>query len=208
MANRNHSIDPVLLKSAQAQFLQKGFSGASLQEICQNAGVTTGALYIRYRSKEALFEAVVQEAVDLLEQIAASAAADVSTLSDRALLKPWYSGVPEIAGFFALFDSVREPFRLLLTCSDGTKYRNFRHDFADRMTDADYPYLLEAQRRGLATEPISRAELHSLLTAYWSLFYEPYIHNMAADEIKQHCITIEKLFNWRSALGLPECLPD
>ena len=208
MANKNHAIDPVLLKSAQEQFLKKGFSAASLQEICRNAGVTTGAIYTRYRSKEALYEAVVQDAVTLLEQIAASAAADVTALSDRELLRSWYSGAQEIAGFFALFDSVRESFRLLLTCSDGTKYCNFCHDFADRMTDADYPYLLEAQRRGLASAPVSRAELHSLLTAYWTLFYEPYIHDMTADEIKQHCITIEKLFNWRSALGLPERLPD
>lgn len=208
MANRDHSIDPVLLKSAQEQFMQKGFSGASLQEICKNAGVTTGAVYIRYRNKEALFEAVVQDAVDLLDRIVHSAVPDPATLTDRALLKPWYAAAEEIAQFFAMFDSVREPFTLLLTCSDGTKYCNFPHDFADRMTDVDYPYLLEAQRRGLASEPVTRAELHNLMTAYWSLFYEPYIHGMSGDALAQHCRIIEKLFDWRSALGLPERLPD
>ena len=52
MSVPDKSIDPRLLNAAKKVFLKKGFEMASLAEICQTAGVTTGALYKRYRGKE------------------------------------------------------------------------------------------------------------------------------------------------------------
>lgn len=44
-----------ILEAAQAEFLKRGFKAASLRTIVKTAGVTTGALYGYYASKEALF---------------------------------------------------------------------------------------------------------------------------------------------------------
>ena len=52
MSVADRSIDPRIMESAKEEFLQKGFLDASLQEICKNAGVTTGALYKRFKGKE------------------------------------------------------------------------------------------------------------------------------------------------------------
>ena len=49
---------------ASAEFLEKGFRGASLREIVKKAGVTTGAFYGYYKSKEELFSAMVKEPAD------------------------------------------------------------------------------------------------------------------------------------------------
>lgn len=48
-------------KAAKKEFLEKGFKSASLRNIVKEAGVTTGAFYGYYRSKEALFDAIVGE---------------------------------------------------------------------------------------------------------------------------------------------------
>lgn len=208
MANKDKSIDPVLLKSAREQFLAKSFADASVQEICKNAGVTTGALYTRYKGKEELFEAVVEDAVQVLNDIAKAAETDIEHLSDRDLLAPWYADAAGLSRFFDLFEGVRDSFVLLLTCAEGTKYRHFHHDFAQQLTEIDYRYYAEAHRRGLAGETISKETLHVLLTAYWELFYEPFIHGMSRDEMTALCQTIAKLIDWKRALGLPESLPD
>ena len=42
------------------EFLDKGFQGASLRQIVKNAGVTTGAFYGYFSSKEALFASIVE----------------------------------------------------------------------------------------------------------------------------------------------------
>jgi AcrR family transcriptional regulator len=48
-----------LIESATAEFLSKGYRKASLRDICGNAGVTTGALYFFFDSKEALFNEII-----------------------------------------------------------------------------------------------------------------------------------------------------
>lgn len=46
-------------QAAKAEFLEKGFRGASLRNIVKSVGMTTGAFYGYYKSKEELFEALV-----------------------------------------------------------------------------------------------------------------------------------------------------
>lgn len=52
--------------AAKAEFLEKGYQAASLRNIVKNAGVTTGAFYGYYDSKEALFAALVDESYQYL----------------------------------------------------------------------------------------------------------------------------------------------
>ena len=52
-----------ILESAKNEFLEKGFINASLRTIASNAGVTTGAMYRHFKDKDALFCALVDEAI-------------------------------------------------------------------------------------------------------------------------------------------------
>ena len=47
-------------RAAMEEFSEKGFQGASLLQIVKQAGVTTGALYGYFSSKEALFASIVE----------------------------------------------------------------------------------------------------------------------------------------------------
>lgn len=64
MALRDHSLDDKITAAARSEFLEKGFAGASLRRIAENAGVTVGAIQIRYRSKDALFQSLLQPFLD------------------------------------------------------------------------------------------------------------------------------------------------
>ena len=48
-------------QAAKAEFLEKGYKDASLRNIVKSVGMTTGAFYGYYKSKEELFEALVGE---------------------------------------------------------------------------------------------------------------------------------------------------
>ena len=54
-----------LLKCAKEEFMDKGFMGASLRNICQKAGVTTGALYFFFKDKDDLFCNVVGHMMEI-----------------------------------------------------------------------------------------------------------------------------------------------
>ena len=59
MALRDHSLDDKIAAAARQEFESKGYTGASLRKIAEKAGVTVGAIQTRYRSKDALFTALL-----------------------------------------------------------------------------------------------------------------------------------------------------
>ena len=52
--------------AAKKEFMEKGFQLASLRNIVKTAGVTTGAFYGYYKSKEELLDALVGEQVEYI----------------------------------------------------------------------------------------------------------------------------------------------
>ena len=59
MALRDHSLDGRITSAAYREFSQNGFSGTSLRKIAELAGVTVGAIQVRYRSKDELFASLL-----------------------------------------------------------------------------------------------------------------------------------------------------
>ena len=203
MSVRDTSIDSRLLRSARSEFLKCGFLKAELKTICDNAGVTTGAVYKRYKSKEDLFCAVVRETVGELEAYTrARSEPDFSQVSDVELYKVWVMNEDYTLGLFQMLWTLREDFLLLLEKSAGTKYENFRHEFADIMTHETYLYYLECRKRGLTDKDITEAEMHVLCTSFWTALYEPFIHHMSWGKIEEHCKMICRFFNWTEALSI------
>ncbi|MDR0922968.1 MAG: TetR/AcrR family transcriptional regulator [Hungatella sp.] len=202
MARPDHSIDPRILSSAKKVFLTHGFQNASLKEICEDAGITTGALYKRYKGKEALFNAVTADTVaaldDFLEQ---RCTVEAGLLSDEALIKAWDMDEEYMLGYFRFLQEYREGFILLIKCAEGTAYSNFQHDWVEKMSVKTYEYFLETQKRGLTSRSISMEELHILLSAFWTTIYEPFIHDFTWEQIEAHSKLICGLFNWYQVLG-------
>jgi AcrR family transcriptional regulator len=60
-ASRRAATRAALLTAARELFAAKGFAGAGQEEIVQRAGVTRGALYHHFESKDDLFRAVYEE---------------------------------------------------------------------------------------------------------------------------------------------------
>ncbi len=58
MSGGKKNIEEMILASARKQFSQKGFAGASLQEIAKEAGTTKSMVNYYYRSKEKLFDSI------------------------------------------------------------------------------------------------------------------------------------------------------
>lgn len=202
MAVADHSIDPRIIKSARAEFLEKGFEKASLKAICEGAGVTTGALYKRYKGKEDLFSAVVENTVDELYEVAKKrSAVDPSELSDKELIDCWDMYNNGMLWWFEYLYERYDDFVLLLKCSEGTKYSKFKHDWAEMLTKASMEYLEEAQKRGLCRKDIKKEELHILLTSFWEGIYEPFVHGFTWDQIELHSEIMCDLFNWHKAMG-------
>jgi AcrR family transcriptional regulator len=62
-SERNQSTRDALLGAARALFAERGYADVPVTDIAKSAGVTTGALYHQFGSKEGLFKAVYAELV-------------------------------------------------------------------------------------------------------------------------------------------------
>src|SRR5262245_43019487 len=64
-APENRGVDPAkrrqIIDGASRMFLAQGFDAASMGAIAREAGVSKGTLYVYFKSKEELFEAIVEE---------------------------------------------------------------------------------------------------------------------------------------------------
>ena len=75
-AQRRERTRTALIDSARALFAERGYAGAGREEIAERAGVTRGAMYHHFSSKEALFQAVFEVVEqELCDAIATSAMA-------------------------------------------------------------------------------------------------------------------------------------
>ncbi len=135
----------LILKNAMKKFLEVGFRNASIRNICKEAGVTNGAFYAHFDSKEDLFAALVSEKLSVfketyqdLSKIDINSAEDVLHIFEMA-----YGSIETLIHYVY---SEREVFKLVLECSGGTSYENFVNELIDEECNNTMIFL-EASKR-------------------------------------------------------------
>jgi AcrR family transcriptional regulator len=102
---RRQQTREVLIEGATEVFAQRGYEGASLEEIAETAGFTRGAIYKHFAGKEELFFAVIDSSnkrvVEAFRAIAPTSADskewDVARLADM-----WRASVTDYEDLLAL----------------------------------------------------------------------------------------------------------
>lgn len=120
----------LILKSALKNFSENGFRNASIRNICKEAGVTNGAFYAHFESKEDLFSALVSEKLKVfndtyqdLSEMYIKSAEDVLHIFEMS-----YGSIETLIHYVY---SENEVFKLVLQCSGGTSYENFVNELID-----------------------------------------------------------------------------
>ena len=136
-------------QAALAEFLDKGFQGASLRQIVKNAGVTTGAFYGYFSSKEALFASIVEPHAAALMGRFMEAQLSFAELPETE--QPAHVGKESGAYLTWMVDYIcqhREPVKLLLCGAEGTSYENFVHNMVEVEVEATLEYIEVLRRAG------------------------------------------------------------
>lgn len=112
-------------RAAMEEFSEKGFQGASLRQIVKQAGVTTGALYGYFSSKEALFASIVEPHAAALMGRFMEAQTSFAELPEQE--QPEHMGLESSQCVHWMVDYIcdhREPVKLLLCKAEGTSYEH------------------------------------------------------------------------------------
>lgn len=137
-----------ILASARTEFLDKGYSKASMREIAVNAGITVGNIYRYYESKEYLFEAIVDptfvEITDLFKNIHF----DVFDAFEKEDYLEFRNGFTD--QFMKIVAENRDEIVILIKCSEGTRYREARSQFAEIIESKVNKYVVDVvQTKGM-----------------------------------------------------------
>ena len=209
MSIPDRSIDPRLLDAAREEFLKNGYDKTSLADICDAAGVTTGALYKRYSGKEDLFSALVSDTIrDLNAYVGELERLDLTILTDRELYDSFSLPTDMNKTWLRFLYDRRESFRLLTHSAAGTSYANFYHDWTKNINTLEKKFYNEARRRGMATREVSDEELHVLTYSVWALYYDPFYLNLSWEQIEKHAENIHRFVDWHRVLGMKEPTDD
>lgn len=122
MANRNHELDKPIIEAAKIEFLQNGFQFASISNIAKRAGVTTGAIYTRYKGKDELFYRLIEGFLQVLDKERQD---DAQSYMKYGIDKDFDSFLnsieKEIKGYINILFEYYDDCKLLLCCSKGSK---------------------------------------------------------------------------------------
>lgn len=190
MATKAKETQRNILETAKTHFLSDGLTGASLRNIVKDAGLTTGAFYKYYPTKEALFDALTDPYLEHIYEIYDQVVAEFEKLSIGDQTKNMASisdeGMEEMLNY--VYDHY-DNFKLLLKCGDSGKYEDFIHGMVAREIESSHRYLEKMKEEGVEVPVVDDSLMHMIYTGFFSSIFQIIEHDIdritAKENIKQ-----------------------
>lgn len=136
MTTKNHSLDDGIVRAAYAEFLAQGFRKASLHKIAESAGVTTGAIYTRYKNKDALFVSLLRNFYGEMEEIFAPTVQEYEKARQAGTTEALLAAIDfEERTYFRLLTERYDDCTLFFSRSDGSSVETMLQELMERKTE-------------------------------------------------------------------------
>lgn len=191
-------------QTAMAEFLEKGFLGASLRQIVKNAGVTTGAFYGYFSSKEDLFNSIVEPHAAALMDKFMEAQTTFAELPEEE--QPDHMGMESGRCIHWMVDYIcahREPVKLLLCCAEGTSYENFVHNMVEVEVESTLRYMDVLRRLGREIPALSLSLCHIIASGMLNALFEIVVHDMPYEQAMRDVEQLRAFYTagWSKLMG-------
>ena len=208
MARQLEGVSERILNCAKAEFLDKGYTDASLRSIAAAADTSTNSIYVRFGDKEGLFSAIVEPALNemterflkiqeefhRMDSTAQSAhMAEYADACDRPSLPlnnyaqsahmAEYAdgGTMELVDY--MYDHLDE-FRLLLDASYGTRFHNFIDELVRIEVEYTYKYMETVGYPTHLGDTLTEKLLHIVTTSRFESIFEVIRHGATDAEVE------------------------
>ena len=179
MANRDHSLDDGIIQAAYAEFLAYGFQKASLHKIAEKAGVTTGAIYTRYKNKDALFASLLQDFFETMKSLFTPIAEEYEKAKHSAQPEDILRAInAEERIYFQLLTVHYDDCTLFFCRSDGSSVETMMHELMDQKAEQTVEFFLQVYGK----EPNADA-IHLLMGAQFWYFRQLLDKHLEEDEM-------------------------
>ena len=184
--------------------LERIHQAAKTEFLVKSVGMTTGAFYGYYKSKEELFEALVGEHYAYLLNCFQKAQKEFADLP--------HEQQPEVMGDISgvcMFDMLHyayehlEECKLILCCSEGTKFSGLIDEMVEIEAAATHAYQEVLQELGRPSPQIDPALEHILITGMFHTFFELVIHEMPLGDAENYVKEMRAFYTagWMKIMG-------
>lgn len=193
-----------ILNAAKAEFLEKGFRGASLRNIVKTANVTTGAFYGYCKSKEELFDTLVGEQYTTMMK----KYKETQEMFEKLSPEEQHSDMDKISGDCMMWMTDyayanKDVFKLILCCSEGTKYERMIHEMTEIEIDSTHAFAEILKGLGVPSHEIDPNLEHMLVSGMFSAFFELIIHDIPQEKAENYVRELRAFYTagWQKIMG-------
>lgn len=183
MAKQIEGVYERIIECAKAEFLDKGYSDASLRVIAAAAETSTNSIYVRFGDKEGLFSAIVEpvlsEMTERFLKIQEAFHHMDKSAQEAHMTEYADGGIMELTNY--MFDHLDE-FRLLLDASYGTRFHNFVDELVRIEVEYTYKYMEAVGCPAQMGDALTEKLLHIVTTSRFESIFEVIRHGMSREE--------------------------
>lgn len=185
MSNEDATTLQNILDAGKKEFLDKGFKSASLRNIVKEAGVTTGAFYGYFSSKEALFASIVEPHAAAIMGRFMTAQTEFYDLPDEKQQEQMSIASSSCIDWMVdyMYEHYEEV-KILICKSDGTSYENFIHNMVEVEVDSTFKFIEVLKRLGKNVPHIDKELCHMIASGMFNGVFEVLRHDMPKKEAK------------------------
>lgn len=204
MSEAEKSTLELIHRAAKDEFLEKGFKSASLRNIVRTAGVTTGAFYGYFSSKEALFASIVEPYAAAVMGRFMTAQMKFADLPKNE--QPEHMGKESsdcVNWMIEYMYSHYDEFKILLCCSDGTHYENFVHTMVEVEVEYTFKYIEVLKSLGKKVPELDRELCHMIASGMFEGIFEIVRHDMPKERAKVFIQQLRDFYTagWMKIMG-------
>ena len=194
-----------ILKSARKHFKRNGFRNASIRTICKDAGVTNGAFYAHFSSKEELFGCIVRPCIEGLLNLYSSEKEqffDIKCSEDIIeAFKKSYSSYEKAISYIC---GHKEEFLLLLDSGEGSGYECFLNTLINEETENTLKFLTVSKKFISKKENISENIARLGASFLIMTIFNGLRNDQTADEIVKETSVVSEycIAGYRHTLGI------
>ena len=193
-----------LLLIAKEEFLEKEFNNASVRNVAKKAGLTTGAIFRYYKTKEELFNALVAPAADtLIEHFKEAQKAHNDLISEQKTDRSIELSTDYLNQFIRYIYSNYDAFKLIICSSEGTKYDSYIHDLVELEVSQSELYFEKLRKLEKLEGKVSHELLYMITSAYFTAVFETIKMNMNEERAIEYVNELASFFNhgWMGLLN-------
>ena len=177
-----------ILFAAKKEFLDKSFAGTSVRAIAEKAGLTTGALYNKFKDKDSIFAALVKNVFD--EFLILLKHKDSSDDGFYSMKTTDISFITEVSRqrFIRMLDFFYDNYdemKLIICSSKGSSYEHI-FDKAIKLTEAETVRWLK--KDGITVSRRTSFFIHVMVSSHFENLKEIFYHNLKKPEALEYVL--------------------